>query len=130
MGLTFCSLVYLLIVTCCQVGSASRRPQRAMHSVLSSTALPGFRRLMSMASFLVNSSHTWSSFFLLPSPFPSIIIFSQKSCRLMTCSKEEGPSFTICASSDSSGLICSGTHLISLAVQRICRAVLQHHISN
>ena len=57
-----------------------------VHSVLSSTALFSFCRLMPTASFM-ELIHLIFGFllFLLPSTFPSSIVFSEESCLLMIC---------------------------------------------
>lgn len=41
-------------------------------------------------SYAVNPSHIWPSFFLLPSLFPSIIIFPKELCLLMTYPNKVG----------------------------------------
>lgn len=83
-----------------------------IQNVLSSAALLSFCRVMSMASFHgVNPPHIWSS------SFSATFYISQHSClfRWILPShdmlKQDSLSFIILASSDSSGLICSRTHL-------------------
>lgn len=69
--------------------------------------------------------------FLPPSDFPSIIVFAKAPCLLMMCPKWGSFIFVVFASSDISGLICSGTHFfIFLVVPGIRRALLQHHTPN
>ena len=69
-------------------------------------------------------------FFLLPSAFPSLIVFSKKPCLLLTHPKWNSISVVFFASSYISGLICSRTHLVMFqVVQGVRRALLQHHIS-
>ena len=86
----------------------------------------------STASFMESVYLTFAlPLFLLPSTFPSIIIFAKEFCLLTMCPREDSLSFTIFNSSDSPAFIYSRTHLfIPLAVRGFRRALLQHHISN
>lgn len=67
--------------------------------------------------------------FLLPSIFPTMIVFSKEPCLFMMCPKQDSFSVFTFISSDVSGLVCSRAHLfVFLVVQG--RALLQDHFSN
>ena len=105
---------------------------RDAHNVLSSIALLSSCRLMPMVSF--ESIHFILVFlyFLLPSIKSSTDFFSQRT--LFSNDEPQIGQFQFChffASMDVSGLICPRPHLfIFPSAQGICRALLQHRISN
>lgn len=101
-----------------------------VHNALSSTALPSSCGFMPMASMDLIHLIFGLTFFLLTSVFPSIIAF-QRTLPSYDVSGVGQIQFCICASRDVSGFICSRTCLfIFLMAQGICRAFLQHQISN
>ena len=79
----------------------------------------------------INPAHAWFSIFPAPFYFSQHYCLFQKLLSSHEVPKVGQPQFIIFASSNSSVLNCSRTHLFSfLEVQGVCRAVLQHHISN
>ena len=67
---------------------------------------------------------------LLPSVFPSIMVFSNESVLPTRWPKYWSFSFSISPSNEYSGLISFRIDWFDLAVQRIHKSLLQHHSSN
>ena len=103
-----------------------------VHNVLSSSALLSSGMLIFKAYFMESIPLLFGlPLFLLPSTFPSIIVFLKEPCLLTMCAKQENFSSVISASSNVSGLVCSRTHLfIFLVVQGVCRTLPKNHILN
>ena len=67
---------------------------------------------------------------ILPSIFPSFMVFSNESALLMRCLKYWRFSFSISPSNEHQGLISFRMDSLDfLAVQRTLKSLLQHHIS-
>lgn len=102
------------------------------HNILPLAALLSSCTFIPMAFFMVSVYFIFGfPLFLLPSIFPSIIVFSKTPSLLMMCLHKDNFSFVIFVSSNVLGLIYSGIYLlIFLAVQSICRALFLPHISD
>ena len=104
---------------------------QASLSIAKSWSLP---KLMSIESVMPSSHLIFRRpLLLLPSIFPSIRVFSNKSAlhaRWLFASKYSSFSFSICPSSEHSGPISFRMDWLDLlAVQRTLKSLLQHHSS-
>ena len=87
-------------------------------------------KLMSMGS-VMPSNHLSFCHSLLPSVFPSIRVFSNKSTLCIRRPKYWSFNFSISPSKEYSGLISSRTNWFDLlAVQGMLKSLLKHHSSN
>uniref|UniRef100_A0A670HX98 Uncharacterized protein n=1 Tax=Podarcis muralis TaxID=64176 RepID=A0A670HX98_PODMU len=104
---------------------------RARQALLSSTASRSLVRLMFVASkTLSNHLVLCRPLLLVPSIFPNIRVFSRESSLLMRWPKYWSLSFTICPSSEHSGLISYRMDRFDLlAVHGTLKSLLQHHNS-
>ena len=119
--------VVVHLLSCVQLfvtpGTAERQ------APLSFTVSWSLLKLMSIESVI--SSHHFilcCLLFLLPSIFPSIMVFSSESVLRIRWPKYWSFSFSISPSNDSSGLISFGMDWVDLlAVQGALKSLLQHH---
>ena len=77
----------------------------------------------------IQPPHPLSPTVFLPSILPSIRVFSNESALSIRCPKYWSLSFSISPSSENSGLISFRIDWFDLlAIQRICKSLVQHHI--
>ena len=102
-------------------------------------SMPGFPVLPYLLEFAqthvhcisdaIQPPHPLSPTVFLPSILPSIRVFSNESALSIRCPKYWSLSFSISPSSENSGLISFRIDWFDLlAIQRICKSLVQHHI--
>ena len=113
------------------VGSDSATPWTVAHQAsLSFSISQSLLKLMSIELMIASSNLILCLFLLMPSIFPSIRIFSNKSVLYIRWPKFWSFSFSTSPSNEHSGLICFRTNLLDLlAVQGTLMSLLQHHSS-
>ena len=100
----------------------------ARQASLSFTVSPSLLKLMSIKSVMASNHLILCRPLLLPSVFPSIGIFPSKSALPVRWLKYWSCSFSICPSSEYSGLISFRVYWFDLlAVHRTVKSPLQHH---
>ena len=100
---------------------------QASKSITISWSLPKF---MSIESIMPSNHLIPCHNLLLPSIFPSIMVFSNELALCIKCPKYWSFTFSISSSSECSGLIFYSIHWFDfLAVQGTLKSLLQHHSS-
>ena len=124
--------LYKLFFTCHVVSDSLQPPRTAAHqSSLSFTITWSLLKLM-FIELVMPSNHLflWSPLLLLPSIFPSIMVFSNASALHIRWPKYWSFGFGISPSNEYSGFISFGIDRFDLlAVQGTLKSLLQHHSS-